>query len=91
MTRTEQAAVLRFRRDPYRTLVAAILHQAVQDATARVSGWTDGGRDSRCTRLAARRYLGGCADLTTLCELVDCDGPTILRALRKAAGLPEAA
>jgi hypothetical protein len=68
-------------------LVAAILHQAVLDVRSHQQAWTDGGADARCTRLAAIAYLQGCADLTALCALVDCDSDRIQPVLLKAAGL----
>jgi len=93
MTRADHAALLRERRDPYRTLVAAILHQAVVDVRSPLDVWPmgDGRPDSRCTKAAARRFLSGQdADCTTLCELVDCEPQTIVCRLRHAAGLEAA-
>jgi hypothetical protein len=87
MTRAEQTARLKDRTDPYHTLLAAILRQAVMDARSHRQAWTDGGTDVRCTRAAAIAYLRGCVDLTDLCELGDSDSDRVQPALLKAAGL----
>lgn len=84
MTRLEQAALRKDRRDPYHTLIAAILHQAVVDARSRP---THRPVEDGCSPADAVTFLRDPERIAYFCGLVDCDGTKVQPALLKAAKL----
>lgn len=88
MTRAEHAASLKPRLDPYLALVAAILHQAVDDArrpAPRVHGLVDASIPAQA--IAYLRDTSPQSGLTCLCDLTDADEARVRPALMKAARL----
>jgi hypothetical protein len=72
--------------DGYRTLVAAVLQQAVWDARD-VRQPATRPQDAGCTNADARDFLRDPERIAFFASLIGCDGDRVYVALRKAAAL----
>jgi hypothetical protein len=85
MTRHEQDATRRTTGDPYVNLVAAVLRQAVHDASHGAPSLH--GHPDWAVPEQARAFLRGEPDLTTWCDLVNADVDRVRGRLLREAGL----